>query len=1015
MNQQVLEAILKLLSIIAKLDGVSDVEMAVIVQFIREHCDEKTTDKYLSQFRQWSEQPSRPGEVEAICADLVKELSIQRRAVVLLRLMELVFADKDISEAEDKLIHQVTAALNISEDKYDTIRDFVVTENPYELTGDQYLIIDFLPAEKSPPKVKHIFREDLHTALAVMRLKEVEMSFIRVYESVDTLFLNGETMRNNHIYPLNSGSVIKGDNLEPLYYAEIITRFLQGGETEKISFEAKNINFFFPSGKQGLHNINISEGSGKLVALMGGSGAGKSTLLNVLNGNYAPQEGQILINGIDINANPKGVEGVIGYVPQDDLLIEDLTVYENLFYAGKLCFGDLDDVEIDRRVNQTLLSLGLYEARDLKVGNALAKTISGGQRKRLNIGLELLRQPAVMFVDEPTSGLSSRDSENIMDLLRELTLMGKLIFVVIHQPSSDIFKMFDKLVILDVGGFPIYYGNPVEGVSYFKKLDDHINAEAAECITCGNVNPEQIFNIIESKIVDEFGHQTPLRKYSPTHWNEVYKGQVKITPVTPVSEPPKKTLNIPSRFKQFRIFAARDFRAKLGNTQYLAINLLQAPALALLLAYILRYDKINDLADTSEYHFYENVNLPSYIFIAIIVVLFMGLTVSAEEIIKDAKILKREAFLHLSRTSYLLSKILILFGFSFIQSLVFTLLGNWIIGIKGLDLQYFLVLFSSACFANLLGLNISATFNSAITIYILIPILLIPQLILGGIVVRFDQVNPHIGSMTKVPMVGEIMTSRWAFEALMVSQYKDNKYERQFYPIEKRKNQAIYKHQYYLHTLESKANYVVKAFREGQTQDPEYKAELDLLYREITAENKLAHKLEFAEVEQLKPGAFTDRIGELLLVHLDVLITHYTNQANAAYQELDKLKATRYDTPEKKIELQKLQMDYENKAVSEMVENRALGSDPIIEHENQLIRKFRPVHFDPEHVSSWLDFRTHFFAPKKFFLGLRFPTLNFNLGVIWGMTLLLYVTLYFTALRRLLRLFNFSMRKKQAA
>ena len=208
---------------------------------------------------------------------------------------------------------------------------------------------------------------------------------------------------------------------------------------------------------------------------------------------------------------------------QDDLLIEELTVYENLFYNAKLCFGNLSDEEISKNCLNLLSSIGLSETRNLKVGSPLEKTISGGQRKRLNISLELIRQPSVLFVDEPTSGLSSRDSENIMDLLKELALKGKLIFVVIHQPSSDIYKMFDKLMILDVGGYPIYYGNPVEAVSYFKHLVNHVNAEESECIHCGNVNPEQIFNIIESKVLDEYGNLTFNRKVNPSIWNKHYK------------------------------------------------------------------------------------------------------------------------------------------------------------------------------------------------------------------------------------------------------------------------------------------------------------------------------------------------------------------------------------------------------------------------------------------------------------------------------------------------------------
>ena len=142
-----------------------------------------------------------------------------------------------------------------------------------------------------------------------------------------------------------------------------------------------------------------------------------------------------------------------------DLLFDQLSVYQNLYYAAKLCFSNLSNQDIDKLVTKTLTSLGLLEIKDLQVGSPLEKVISGGQRKRVNIALELLREPSMLFVDEPTSGLSSRDSENIMDLLKDLSLNGKIVFVVIHQPSSLIFKMFDKLLVLDTGGYQIFYGD----------------------------------------------------------------------------------------------------------------------------------------------------------------------------------------------------------------------------------------------------------------------------------------------------------------------------------------------------------------------------------------------------------------------------------------------------------------------------------------------------------------------------------------------------------------------------
>ncbi|MFN7294929.1 MAG: hypothetical protein ACK5T9_01585, partial [Bacteroidota bacterium] len=128
----------------------------------------------------------------------------------------------------------------------------------------------------------------------------------------------------------------------------------------------------------------------------------------------------------------------------------------------------------------------------------------------------------MLFVDEPTSGLSSRDSEIIIDLLKTLALKGKVVFVVIHQPSSDIFKVFDKLLILDKGGYPIYLGNPVEAVTHFKNAVNYINPNESECIMCGNVNPEQIFNIIETRVLDENGMPTNERKIAPKEWNELF-------------------------------------------------------------------------------------------------------------------------------------------------------------------------------------------------------------------------------------------------------------------------------------------------------------------------------------------------------------------------------------------------------------------------------------------------------------------------------------------------------------
>ncbi len=579
-------------------------------------------------------------------------------------------------------------------------------------------------------------------------------------------------------------------------------------------------------------------------------------LLHVLNGTEKPSSGKVLINGIDIHRDPKKIEGVIGFVPQDDLLIEDLTVYQNLYFAAKLCFSHLSEKAVHKLVMRTLEDLGLMETRDLKVGSPLRKTISGGQRKRLNIGLELLREPAVLFCDEPTSGLSSRDSENIIDLLKELSLKGKLVFTVIHQPSSDIFKMFDKLVILDTGGYQIYYGNPVDAVSYFKQNINLINSEEGECTHCGNVNPEQIFNIIETKVINEFGNFTMERKFSPEQWNQIYQQRSKSPIVERSKEEPHSTLSIPKWLKQTRLFSARDLLSKLSNQQYMVINLLEAPLLAFILAFIVRYYNVDDPFRVG-YVFSKNLNMPAYLFMSVIVALFMGLTVSAEEIIRDRKILKREAFLHLSRSSYIISKIGILFMISAIQTAMFVTIGNLILGIQGMFFTHWAILFTASCFANLLGLNISSAFNSAVTIYILIPVLLIPQLILSGVVVKFDKLNPVIGNEATVPFVGDIMASRWAFEASMVAQYKDNRFERQFYPMDKVMAESDFKKIYHIPALETKIAFINLNLK---SPEPGIKEEVNksfmLLRNEIGRELESVNKTDFKAMEKLTADGY---------------------------------------------------------------------------------------------------------------------------------------------------------------
>ena len=228
--------------------------------------------------------------------------------------------------------------------------------------------------------------------------------------------------------------------------------------------------------------------------------------------------------------------------------------------------------------------------------------------------------------------------------------------------------------------------------------------------------------------------------------------------------------------------------------------------LAVILAVIIKY---RSSPGGTEYVFRFNENFPAFLLMSIIVALFMGLTVSAEEIIRDRKILRRESFLNLSWNSYLTSKLFILFTLSAVQTLSFVVLGNLILEIEWrMLLPFWFVLFTTSCFANVLGLNISSAFNSAVTVYVMIPLLLIPQMILSGLLFPFDKLNEMISTKGKVPIIADLMASRWAYEALVVDQFRNNSYEKPYYEFEKYESQADFRSSFLVNELDKKRKFI---------------------------------------------------------------------------------------------------------------------------------------------------------------------------------------------------------------
>jgi ABC-type multidrug transport system ATPase subunit len=1017
MRESVLLALIHIFAIVSTINpaGISSRGKKILRSYLRRYLNRELEEEYYALFENnlefYSNELKSVDKAELsddeslisfqitnICRQIKKGLFLEERMIVFLQLIEFAFEDGMISEQEKTIIDIVSRTFNISKKEYDNAIAFMIGRSYDEVSSDCLLIIESDNPEHSGAglynnyeKWRHMRLKGFKGHLVVLHI-ETTGTLLFTYDGPQVLYFKGRDIIACRPYLLERGVNIKGQGIDPIYYSKIYKKFVSRKFPEKITFEGHDIEFLFKNSDNGLKKMNFRVESGNLIGIMGGSGVGKTTLLNLLHGKISPTSGNLYINGYDINSDSEELKGLIGFVPQDDMLIEELTVYQNLYFNARLCFGDYNEIQLNNTVERVLQDLDLYEIKDLQVGDMLNKKVSGGQRKRLNIGLELMREPVVLFIDEPTSGLSSFDSEKVMSLLRDQALIGKLVFAIIHQPSSDIIKMFDRLWLLDKGGYMIYDGDPVEALVYFKTETSQANAGESECPNCGNVETDNILHIVEVKVIDNSGYPGKERQISPKEWNEKYKK--KMMPV--LVEKPEKSVLPPSNFRvprkadQVRTFINRNITRKLADRQYMAINLLEAPLLAFILGYISKF------SENGVYSFANNKNYPVFVFMAVIVSLFIGLTVSAEEIFRDRKILEREKFLDLSRFSYLVSKINFLFSLSAIQSLSFVLVANSILEVRGMLLQQWVILFSTACFGNILGLNISAGMRTAVSIYILIPLILVPQLLLGGAMIKFDDLHRSISKKVYVPVVGDIMVTRWAYEALCVEQFRSNKFEKPFFKYDMDISQNDWYASFLIPTLKLRIDQCLTAGK-----DPDYKD---------SAEDNLDaisfHINDLSSLSGVKPGqwirainyeGFNTNVGDEAKLFLDSLKTIFRLKGRSVSNSRDSLVKQISSRMGEDQFINMRAKDY-NENLANVVLNR-LSTSKIYDAGNRLLQKADPVFMPPGSKYG----RAHFFAPYKQIGNMKIGTLVFNVIVIWVMIIMLFITLYYNILKRFIR------------
>ncbi len=622
--------------------------------------------------------------------------------------------------------------------------------------------------------------------------------------------------------PLADGDTIRIDTGQFLR-CDFSERIIEEERNIIRTLEVLDVNHRFGNGEVALEGISFALTRGEMVCVMGASGSGKSTLLKVLGGQLQPSHGQILLNGQPLYENLDTLKRYLSYVPQDDAFDEHLTIGENLQFAAAIRSPHLSRRDRTRRLEGKLIELGLSERRDSIVGSAVKKTLSGGERKRLNIGLDMIGSADVYLFDEPTSGLSSKDSEHVIEIIRGMS-HNKIVIVTIHQPSSKIFQMFQKAILLDKGGRLVFFGTPNDMLRYFAEAEHQhqFGADLGACPSCGTTRPEFIFDVLETPLRDlsgdiiyeenQRGQLVPARRYSPEFWRDKYEAFRLIQDVKQVSLRRDPTLPLPPipqetrrRFRgrdewtQLRTLFRRAFVSKLRNRGNLLITIGVAPVLALIIATILRY------SDSGKYDFASAYHIPTFLFLTLIVAMFLGLTNSADDIIRDRAVLQRERNLDVRLSYYVCAKTVSLGFFALIQSVLFILIGNYILEIRGMFWPDLAIVFITAMSGVSLGLVVSCLVSDPKTAANIVPLVLIPQIIMGGALIKYEDMNRNLGlvytftrwfkehpttdeskkmsSRLEVPFVCQFVAMRWSYEEMVVAQAKLN-------PLTRRQDEA---------------------------------------------------------------------------------------------------------------------------------------------------------------------------------------------------------------------------------
>ncbi len=548
--------------------------------------------------------------------------------------------------------------------------------------------------------------------------------FIRDNNSLNGVYINGQRIYNEQM--LKEKDVIVITNSKLLYSAGLLNYCCF---TNGIGLEAIDIVKKVKSGrgeKTITNHISLSIEPCSFTGIIGGSGAGKTTFMNCICGYNRATEGQVLINGVDLYKNYDSFKSIIGYVPQQDIIHGNLPLQEMLEYSAKLRMPpDTTDEERKSRVRDVIKTVELSGHEQTMIN-----LLSGGQRKRASIAVELLSDPKLFFLDEPSSGLDPGTEKNLMRTMHNMARQGITIVLITHTIQN--INLFDKIIFLGKGGYLCYYGDPRGSLSFFGV--EHLS----DAYMLTEANPEELnTRFLNSGIMKPVEPDTG-KPVSGTQKNSESFG--------------RKLGRIVSNTATL---SARYFKLMMNDRQRMILLLLQPPILAFL---------ISLTKDGDQYVF--RMKTMSILFALACSGFWIGILNAIQEICKEKSILKRENMAGLSLFAYVTSKMLVLTLLCVVQSLLLTGAFTLLIGLpdKGILLppfiELYLTTFLTALSATALGLVVSSFFDNPDRALVVAPILIMPQILFSGILFDLSGATNTISYFT---------TCRWSMKAYCIT------------------------------------------------------------------------------------------------------------------------------------------------------------------------------------------------------------------------------------------------------